>query len=74
MRLHSAHGHAALGLIVVVRLVAHGDLLRPDLSEQLSVHTMSRRCGRRHGVVLEYLPQVVKQLGGGQKHMRTVCH
>ena len=25
-------------------------------------------------IFLEYLPQVVKQLGGGQKHMRTVCH
>ena len=59
---------------MVVRPVSHGDLLRPDLSEQLSVHAMSHRGGRRHGAILEDLPQGVKLLGGGQKHMRTVCH
>ena len=57
---------------MVTRLVAHDDLLRPDLSEQLSVHAMSRRGGRRHGVILKYLPQVVEQLGGREEHIRTV--
>ena len=57
---------------MVVRLVSHGDLLRPDLSEQLSVHAMSRRGGRRHGVILKYLPQVVEQLGGRQERIGAV--
>ena len=32
----------------------------------------SRRGGRRHGVILKYLPQVVEQLGGRQEHIGAV--
>ena len=62
MRLYSAHGHAALGLIVVVRLVAHGDLLGPDLLTQLPVYAVPHRSDGRYGILLKNPAQVVESL------------
>ena len=54
---------------MVIRLVAHGDLLFLDLPPQLSVHPLSHRSGRRHRVVTKNLAQVVEQPGGRQEYI-----
>ena len=54
---------------MVIRLVAHGDLLFLDLPPQLSVHPLSHRSGRRHRVLPEDLAQMVEQPGGRQEHI-----
>lgn len=54
---------------MVIRLVAHGDLLFLDLPPQLSVHPLSHRSGRRHRVVTKDLTQMVEQPGGRQEHI-----
>ena len=54
---------------MVIRLVAHGDLLFLDLPPQLSVHPLSHRSGGRHRVLPENLTQMVEQAGGRQEHI-----
>ena len=54
---------------MVIRLVAHGDLLFLDFPPQLSVHPLSHRSGRRHRVVTKDLTQMVEQPGGGQEYI-----
>ena len=54
---------------MVIRLVAHGDLLFLDLPPQLSVHPLSHRGGGRHRVVTKDLTQMVEQWGGRQEHI-----
>lgn len=54
---------------MVVRLVAHGDLLFLDLPPQLSVHPLSHRGGGGYRVVMKDLTQMVEQPGGRQKHI-----
>ena len=54
---------------MVIRLVAHGDLLFLDLPPQLSVHPLSHRSGGRHRVVTKDLTQMVEQPGGRQEHI-----
>ena len=52
---------------MVIRLVAHGDLLFLDFPPQLSVHPLSHRGGGRHRVVTKDLTQMVEQSGGRQE-------
>ena len=47
---------------MVIRLVAHGDLLFLDFPPQLSVHPLAHRSGGRHRVVTKDLAQVVERL------------
>lgn len=54
---------------MVVRLVAHGNLLFLDFPPQLSVYLLSYRGGGRHRVVTKDLTQVVEQSGGRQEHI-----
>ena len=54
---------------MIVRLVAHGDLLFLDFPPQLSVHPLSHRGGGRHRVVTKDLTQMVEQSGGRQEHI-----
>ena len=54
---------------MVIRLVAHGDLLFLDLPPQLSVHVLSHRGGGRHRVVTKDLTQMVEQFGGRQEYI-----
>ena len=74
IRLHPAHGHAAhsLLLLMVIRLVAHGDLLLADLLEQFAVRSLTARRAGRNGVVLKDAPHVVEQLGSREEHIGTV--
>ena len=58
---------------MVIRLVAHGDLLFPDFPPQLSVHLLSYRGGRGHRVVTKDLTQMVEQPGGRQEHIGPAC-
>ena len=52
---------------MVIRLVAHGDLLFLDFPPQLSVHPLSHRSGGRYRVVTKDLTQMVEQPGGRQE-------
>lgn len=54
---------------MVIRLMAHGDLLFLDFPPQLSVHPLSHRSGRRNRVFPEDLAHVVKQSGGGEQQV-----
>ena len=54
---------------MVVRLVAHGNLLFLDFPPQFSVHLLAQRSGRRHRVVTKDLTQVMEQSSGRQKHI-----
>ena len=54
---------------MVIRLVAHGDLLFLDFPPQLSVDVLSHRSGGRHRVLPEDLAQMVEQSGGRQEHI-----
>ena len=65
------HRHLGACILVVVRLVAHRNLLLLDLPPEFSIHLLARRDGRRHGVVLEDPAHVVEQLGGRQEHIGT---
>ena len=73
IRLHPAHGHAAhvLLLLMVIRLVAHGDLLLADLLEQFTVYSVTARRAGRNGVVLKNPAHVVEELGGREEHIRA---
>ena len=55
---------------MVVRLVAHGDLLLSDPGPQFSVYRrQSHRGLGRDGVLAEGLGQMVEQAGGGKHHV-----
>ena len=54
---------------MIVRLVAHGDLLFLDFPPQLSVHPLSHRGGGGYRVVTKDLTQMVEQPGGGQEYI-----
>ena len=54
---------------MVIRLVAHGDLLFLDFPPQLSVHPLSHRSGGWHRVVTKDMTQMVEQPGGRQEHI-----
>ena len=53
---------------MVIRLVAHRNLLLLDLPPEFSVHLLARRDGGRHRVVLEDPAHVVEQLSDRQYH------
>ena len=64
--LHPTHDHSALGLLLlVVRLMTHGDLLLLDFSSEFSV---DMKAGARsgQGVVLKDTAHVIEQAGGRQ--------
>ena len=64
--LHPTHDHSALGLLLlVVRLMTHGDLLLLDFSSEFSVD-MKAGAGVGQGVVLKDPAHVVEQAGGRQ--------
>ena len=71
IRLHPAHGHAAHGLLLlmVIRLVAQGNLFLTDLLEQFTVCSVTARRAGRNGVVLEYPAHVVEQFGDREEHI-----
>ena len=71
IRLHPAHGHAThvLLLFMIIRLVAHGDLLLTDLLEQFAIRSVAARRAGRNGVVLKDSAHVVEQLGGREEHI-----
>ena len=65
--LHPTHDHSALGLLllVVVRLMTHGDLLLLDFSSKFAVDMeASARSGQR--AILKDPAHVVEQAGGRQ--------
>ena len=74
--LHPTHDHSALGLLLlVVRLMTHGDLLLLDFSSEFSVD-MKAGAGVVQGVVLKDPAHVVEQAGGRQHdggRMEGVC-
>ena len=57
---------------MVIRLVAHGDLLLTDLLEQFAIRSLTARRAGRNGVVLKDPAHVVEQLGGREEHIRAV--
>ena len=59
-------------LLMVIRLVAHGDLFLTDLLEQFTVCSVTARRAGRNGVVLKDPAHVVEQFGGREEHIRTV--
>ena len=59
-----AHSHTLVR--VVVRLVAHGDFLLPDLLEQLAVGSHTHRAVFGQGVVLEHSTHAVEQTDHSQ--------
>ena len=63
------HRHLGACILVVIRLVAHRNLLLLDLPPEFSFHLLTRRDGRRHGVVLEDPAHVVEQICDGKKHI-----
>ena len=70
-----SHGHAphSLLLLMVIRLVAHRNLLLLDLPPEFSIHLLTRRDCRRHGVVLEDPAHVVEQACDGKEHIGPVA-
>ena len=58
---------------MVIRLVAHRNLLLLDLPPEFSIHLLTRRDCRRHGVVLEDPAHVVEQICDGKKHIGPVA-
>ena len=46
---------------MVIRLVAHRNLLLLDLPPELSIHLLARRDGGWHGVVLEDPAHVIEE-------------
>ena len=57
---------------MVIRLVAHRNLLLLDLPPELSIHLLARRDGGWHGVVLEDPAHVIEQPGDRQHHRGRV--
>ena len=57
---------------MVIRPVAHGDLLLADLLAQFAVRSLTARRAGRNRVVLEYPAYVVEQLGGREEHIGAV--
>ena len=57
---------------MVIRLVAHGDLLLADLLEQFTVRSVAARRAGRNGVALKDPAHVVEQSGGRQEHIGLV--
>ena len=51
---------------MIIRLVAHGDLLLLDLPPEFSIHLLAYWDGGRHGVVLKDPAHVVEQLSDRQ--------
>ena len=71
LKLSPPHAHAAPALLwVVIRLVAQGDTLLPELAQALAVDLDDAGAGRRQGVLLEDSAQVVEQPGDGEHHPR----
>lgn len=65
--LHPTHDHSGLGLLLlVVRLMTHGDLLLLDFSSEFSVD-MKAGAGVGQGVVLKD-PAHVGEQAGGRRH------
>ena len=60
-------------LLVVVGLVAHGDLLLSNLSPQLTVHKGDPAAGGR-GLLLEDAAHVVEEPGGAGEEGGRVVH
>ena len=56
---------------MVIRLVAHGDLLLTDLLAQFAICSLTARRAGRNGVVLKDPAHVVEQLGSRQEHIGT---
>ena len=52
-------------LLVIVRLVAHSDLLLPDLPTELAVHRCPHPNHRLGALLLEDTPHVIEERGGG---------
>ena len=71
IRLHPAHGHATrvLFLLMIIRLVAHGNLLLTDLLAQFAICSVAARRARRNGVILKDPAHVMEQLGGREEHI-----
>ena len=67
------HRHLGACILVVVRLVAHRNLLLLDLPPEFSIHLLPRRDGRRHGVVLEDPAHMVEQICDGKEHIGPVA-
>lgn len=57
---------------MVIRLVAHRNLLLLDLPPEFSIHLLARRDVGRHRVVLEDPAHVVEQLGDRQHYRGRV--
>ena len=53
---------------MIIRLVAHGDLLLLDLPPELSIHLLTYWGGGRHGVVLKDPAHVIEQPRDRQHH------
>ena len=60
-------------LLMVVRLVAHGDFLLSDFSSQLTVHK-GDPAARRRGLLLEDAAHVVEEPGGAGEEGGRVIH
>ena len=56
---------------MIIRLVAHGDLLLTDLLAQFTVRSVTARRAGRNGVVLKDPAHVVEQFGGREEHIGT---
>ena len=66
---HLPHSYTAPALLwVVVRLVAQGDALLPELAQALAVDLEYAGVSSRHGVLLEYQAHEVEQPGHGEHH------
>lgn len=66
---HLPHSYTAPALLrVVVRFVAQGDALLPELQQALAVDLEYAGASCRHGVLLEDPAQVVEQPGDGEHH------
>ena len=62
------HRHLGACILVVVRLVAHRNLLLLDLPPEFSIHLLAHWDGGRHRVVLEDPAHVVEQLSDRQHY------
>ena len=62
------HRHLGACILVVIRLVAHRNLLLLDLPPEFSIHLLAHWDGGRHRVGLEDPAHVVEQLSDRQHH------
>ena len=60
-------------LLMVIRLVAHGNLFLSDFPPQLTVHEGDPAC-RRRGLILKNTPHVVEETGGAGEQGGKVVH